>query len=721
MKKNALSTKRQRIGSYEVVERLKQTRFGQAYLGWQEEEGKQVIIEVFQPPLAEELEGNFLSLARELMKLQHPHILPIRDQGIHNHEPFLVTDYRPYWTLRDIYPRGSRQPLVMSLPHLKQLASALHYAHTRGVVHGDLRPENILLDGENTSLLTGFVIETILQNRVRYKDQSAEVTHKAGPFSVPGGSGQASSASDQYWLAVLVYELLCGTLPFESLHQEGDISSFLRQKAPGISSGVERTLMKALEKDPEQRFTDVEAFVSALEEAHMRPTEAVDRKTPVAIPTLPPGKDGKEVIARIPTQPVPSGNASDESAPLPEHEHPLSLPLPVKEANVPQTPDQLASEDTVPLQSPPRRLQKPQHEGDAAMTRRSFAVGLVGLAALGGAGGWYLLNQRLSTSLPPVHGSRPATQAIIDKTNVLIFTGHLASVNAVTWSPDGKLIASASDDASVQIFHASSGQRTVIYSGHTEEVATVGWSPNGQFIASGGQDGTVQVWQAGTGTETLTYRGHASRVNGASWSRDSRSIASGSEDRNVQVWNASNGSLDINFLGHRAGVLCVGWQPDNSSVASGSWDGTLRDWAITQHSTHFASGNQIFSYRGHGKSEVNALAWSPDSTLIASAGADQTVQISHGSDGTPVLPFFTRHKSRSNINSVLSVAWSPDGGSIASGDTDGNVYVWKATDQKVFFTYSGHKGAVNALVWSPDGKTIASAGADNTVQVWQPG
>jgi WD40 repeat protein len=153
-------------------------------------------------------------------------------------------------------------------------------------------------------------------------------------------------------------------------------------------------------------------------------------------------------------------------------------------------------------------------------------------------------------------------------------------------------------------------------------------------------------------------------------------------------------------------------------VASGSWDGTLRDWATARHGSHFAAGNQIFSYSGHGKSEVHALAWSPDGALIASAGADQTVQISNASDGSSNPPFFTGHKSQSNVNPVLSVAWSPDGKSIASGDANGKVYVWKAADRKTFFIYSGHKGAVNALAWSPDGKTIASASSDNTVHVW---
>jgi WD40 repeat protein len=173
-------------------------------------------------------------------------------------------------------------------------------------------------------------------------------------------------------------------------------------------------------------------------------------------------------------------------------------------------------------------------------------------------------------------------------------------------------------------------------------------------------------------------------------------------------------------MAHRHSTFRDILQPDNSSVASGSWDGTLRDWATIQHGDHFNAGDRIFSYGGHGKGEVYALTWSPDGNFIATAGADQTVQISNGSDGTPSKPFFTAHQSKQHVNPVRSAAWSPDGNFIASGDTDGNVYVWRVAGRKTVFVYRGHKKTVNALAWSPDGKKIASASADNTVHVWQP-
>ena len=372
-----------------------------------------------------------------------------------------------------------------------------------------------------------------------------------------------------------------------------------------------------------------------------------------------------------------------------------------------------------PSEPPARRPEGP------SVARRVFAVGLVGVAALGGAGGWYLLSRRFSHTALSVISSNAgpsATQTTINNQKGLIFTGHLASVNALTWSPDGKFIASASDDTFVQIFESATGTRKIIYKGHTEEVAAVAWSPDGHFIASAGQDRSVQVWDAaGGGAPVFTYKGHTDRVNDVSWSSDGSVLVSGSDDKSVQVWRASSGDRTFTFLGHTAGVLCVGCQPDNSSVASGSWDGTLRDWAAVQHGDHFNAGDQIFKYSGHGSNAVYALVWSPDGNFIVSAGADQTVQISNGDDGTPRPPPFTDHRRTDHVNRVFAVSWSPDGTSIASGDEDGNVYVWRTAGRKTFFKYTGHKGAVNAVAWSPDGNFIASASADNSVHVWQPG
>ncbi|HEY7126564.1 MAG TPA: protein kinase [Ktedonobacterales bacterium] len=750
--------KGQQVGNYQIVEVVAPTRFGHTYLGKHKSQPFQVVIEGLLPPLLDEYTAAFLKDAQALKKLEHLHMLSVRDFGVHQQYPFLVADSRPYRPFSQVYAPKSAQPLTLLLPHLKQIASALDYAHRQHILHGDLRPENILFSANDAVLLRGFLLEAIMQNRGRlnYRGEDAaeqEAMLYAAPEQIQGNTGYAS---DQYALGVLMYTLLCGKAPFsgssvEIAFQKMHASALaLRRRAPHlISPGVERVVMQALEKEPERRFPDVQACIAALEQAHdqLQPNQPQPTPPPksrrAAAPVQPMGVSTPPPVAP-PVIPLPApvgssgkvptfqANPPESLAPSPQTPVPPTLqsvaPMPISPpGGSPIAPLRLAPQEfkRAPEQLPPASKPAPRSPNGASVTRRVFAVGLVGVAALGGAGGWYLLSQRFAQATLPLASAQtsvPATQITVNRQQGFIFTGHLASINALAWSPDGKLIASASDDTFVQVFEATTGTRRLIYRGHAEEVATVSWSPNGRLIASAGQDRTVQVWDAASGgTPVLTYPGHTDRVNSVAWSSDGHLLASGSDDKSVQVWQASSGERSFTFLGHTAGVLCVGWQPDGSSMASGSWDGTLRDWATFQHGNHFNAGDQIFNYGGHGTNEVYALAWSPDGEFIASAGADQTVQISNGVDGTPTPPFFTDHRRTDHTNRVFAVSWSPDGTSIASGDEDGNVYVWKAAERKTVFRYTGHQGAVNVVAWSPDGKFIASGSADTTVHVWQPG
>lgn len=745
---DAAFKKGQQIEQYQIVEVLAPTRFGHIYLARHMHQSAQVLIEGLLPPLVDELREVFLKGAQALKNLEHPHILSARDMGVHQHYPFLVTEYHPYRIFRQLYPPKSTQPLETLLPHLKEIASALQYAHSRYIRHGDIRPENILLDANNTIVLRGFLLEAIMQNRRHLNYRGAEAVERealiyAAPEQIQGNAG---STGDQYALGVLTYKMLCGKAPFSGSPVEIAFQKIhapapsLRRKIPDlISPDVEQVVMKALEREPERRFPDAQAFIDALEQVQNQSSRNLRAVAPVqpagvippplvlslVIPSPPAPSNFSRIV---PAFPLPSPGFSVVEPPTPAPPAvwdvaPMPVPLPGSPAGELLEPQK--SKKTTRKQSRSRSKPPARRRAGASVTRRVFAVGLVGIAALSGAGGWYLLTQRFAHAAPLAIASETeplATQTTINHQKALIFTRHLASVNALTWSPDGKYIASASDDTFVQIFESATGKRSIIYRGHTEEVAAVAWSPNGPFIASSGQDRTVQVWDAARGgAPVLTYKGHSDRVNSVSWSRNSHLLVSGSDDKSVQVWLANSGGRAFTFLGHTAGVLCVGWQPNNTSVASGSWDGTLRDWATIQHGDHFNAGEQIFNYGGHGKNEVYALAWSLDSKFIASAGADQTVQISNGVDGTPLPPFFTGHQRADHVNRVFAVAWSPDGTSIASGDEDGNVYVWSVASRKTFFVYHGHKGAVNAVAWSPNGKYIASGGADATVQVWQPG
>src|SRR5258708_6239776 len=115
--------------------------------------------------------------------------------------------------------------------------------------------------------------------------------------------------------------------------------------------------------------------------------------------------------------------------------------------------------------------------------------------------------------------------------------------------------ASGGNDRPVKVWDARTGQRLVLYTGHLGTVDTLTWSPDGTRIASGSDDSTVQVWDARSGRLLLTYRGHPSGVRALAWSPDGRRLVSGSNDNTIQVWNATTGKRGVSYTRHQAAPL----------------------------------------------------------------------------------------------------------------------------------------------------------------------
>ncbi|HEY6286863.1 MAG TPA: serine/threonine-protein kinase [Ktedonobacteraceae bacterium] len=726
------------VGNYRFIQLLGQGGSAEVYLGEHVFLKTLAAIKILHMKLAQDDLESFLNEARMIARLSHPNIVRVLDFGVESGNrirsfegttpqdvmnrfdvglsiPFLVMDYAPNGNLRKRFPKGVHSPASEIAKYVKQVAAALQYAHEKRLIHRDIKPENMLLGHHNEVLLSDFGIALVSQSsRLQTIEEIAGTAAYMAPEQF---QGKPCFASDQYALGIVTYEWLCGDRPFHGTFTEifsqhmYVLPTPLHEKLPEISPEVEQVVMKALAKDPHQRFENIGVFAIALEQAckstNMSPypnlvpgiqvyseqsqsTLLKGTPTTMASPNLSSPKIYTNPVSPQSTQPsyAPLSNFAN-SPPNPTH-----LVTPVPTPNVSLT-EPVSYPVVVPFisNSPAPSEYEPQIKSKRGISRRTVLVSLglggLGLAVTGG----------IAIRLIDFQN----TNLLLGKT-VLTYRGHLQAVYGMAWSPDGTHIASVGADKTVQMWDATTGKNLFTYSKHKGTTNGVAWLPReGTRIASASGDTTVQVWDSTTGDHILTYRGHTANVRGLTWAPDGKHIASGGNDNTVQVWDATNGTTSFTYSRHSNFVWFLKWSPDGKRIASASEDTTVQVLDAS-------NGNLIFTYKGHTKG-VQALAWAPDSNRIASASADTTVQVWDANTGQNVYIYHGHN------DAIQGVAWSPNGARLASSSHD--VQVWDASNGGNVFIYSVQGPSIHGVAWSPDGTRLASASDDQTVNVWQ--
>jgi WD40 repeat protein/tRNA A-37 threonylcarbamoyl transferase component Bud32 len=676
----------QQLGNYRLLRLLGQGGFAEVYLGQHIYLDTSAAIKVLHTRLDSDDVEHFREEARTIARLLHPNIVRVLEFNVEEMTPYLVVDYAPNGTLRKRHPRGVPLPPSTVVSYTRQVAAALSYAHEHKVIHRDVKPENMLVGRRNEILLTDFGIALVAQSS-RYSG-SQGIQNMAGTIAYMAPEQIQSLAcpnSDQYSLGIVVYEWLSGTRPFQGTFTEIAVKQTiapppsLREKVPDLSPAVEEVVMRALAKDPQQRFENVQAFALALEKAFSTELTSSSSLTGLPAAEFQPSSSKNTILL--------------SSVETPEESFATVQSLP---------PELIPSPPATSLHNPTSSLQQPETTSLPELTqpkrisRRSVVIGLAGLAAVGIAGGGIALMMHLQTPSNPLQ-----YQAM----PLFTYPGHTDWVWSVAWSPGGKRIASASADTTAQVWDATNGDHPDVYRLHSNTIYTVSWSPDGNHIASAGYDKTVQVWDPTFGDHFYTYAGHADWVWSVAWSPGGKRIASAGGDRTVQVWDAFDGRHPYIYRGHTDSVYAVAWSPDGKRIASAGEDGTVQIWDPVAE-------NLLYTFRLY-DTTMWSIAWSPDGKRIASANNNNTVQVWNTTDGS--YQFILG----GHTDFVYGVAWSPDGKYIASASGDKTVRVWDASNGRHISTYTGHGDSVRSVSWASDSKRIASASWDKTVQVWQ--
>jgi serine/threonine protein kinase len=275
----------QRLGNYRLVRLLGEGGYAQVYLGEQVLLGMQAAIKVLHAHLTEREIKRFCQEASAIAHLVHPHIVRVLEFDVDGGVPYLVMEYAPGGTLRQRHPEGVPLTLPTIQRYLTQLAEALAYAHAHHILHRDVKPANVLVGEQGQILLSDFGLALLAERSSQLPLQ--EVVGTPAYLAPEQVQGHPRRASDQYALGIMVYEWLTGKRPFTGTFMEVVVQQSvapprsLRDQVPSIETAVEKVVLRALAKDPKERFPSIEAFASAFRDAcqnETRPT-SVSRHT----------------------------------------------------------------------------------------------------------------------------------------------------------------------------------------------------------------------------------------------------------------------------------------------------------------------------------------------------------------------------------------------------------------------------------------------------------
>jgi WD40 repeat protein/tRNA A-37 threonylcarbamoyl transferase component Bud32 len=742
-----------RLGRYQLLERIGAGGFSTVYRARDTELLREVAVKVPRAELMEE-PGALARVLREAQtaaRLRHPAIVPIHEVGQHAGSTFIVYEFIRGPTLTCLTANTTPSP-QQSAEWVARLAEALDYAHQNGIVHRDVKSANVMMDERGRSMLTDFGLA--LQS-----DAAATLTQHGDILGTPAymspeqarGDGHAVHAStDVYSLGVVLYELLCGRLPFQGsgasvlhkvIHDEPPVPRQLRANVP---IDLETICLKAMAKEPGRRYATAAAMAEDLR-AYLehRPISARRlgpigrlarwrRRNPALASTIAVAVLVLVIVTGVSFVRVRNERdryLSERETAVAERRTAVanlydSLVREARSARLARRTGYRAVawdriRQAMELETPARDIESLRQEAVACLGD------FVGLEPAewrrpSGLDGWIT-----SVAIDP-SGSCVAvayTQVIRLReaaTGRLLaeFRDHTSGVFAMAFSADGQTFVTMDDLGFIKVRSAArrgndSDWRVTrelrgLVGAERGQVGAVSCilTPDGEYLlqCSKGEQ-RVRMWNIATGAVEFDFRGPNSEpfVRGAI-SPDGKTLAGAfrtAEMDGVVIWDVPGREFVRTLPVTRQAIVDLAFSGDGSFLACACIDGThvfdTSDWS---HRTMVRSDDQFFSVAFHPQRPIIAVPTTrTDSVRLWDAVANYEVALLEHPGGPH------------------SVAFSPDGSLMLSATND-TVRLWNLRGGGEKRVVAAHRGITSDVRFSPDGKWLASAGIDTLVRLW---
>ena len=735
--------------------------------------------------------ARFRTEAEAVARLQHPNIVQIHEVGEADGHPYCALEFVEGGNLATKLG-GKPLPVRAAAKLVEALARAMQLAHSRNVVHRDLKPANILLTADGTPKITDFGL-------ARQMDSDSSETQAGAVMGTPsymapeqasGHAHEAGPAADVYALGAILYDCLAGRPPFKGKTVVETLDQVRTQEPvppshwqAGIPLDLDTICLKCLRKEPEKRYASAAELADELVRFQRgkpilaRPIDRLERtikwvkRNPLEAASL-GGIVGIFLTAFI----------------LVSWSYVRAEDARKDEAKQRQVADE--ARDTAQREQKAERWGRYRANIAAASAALQLQNSGAARIALDDASEehrnweWRHLHSQLDGAalvLPApggkyrLHVLSPSGRQVAvcgaDHNDVYLYdvaTGkldavlseHSAPATSVAYRPDGKQVATASNDQTIRLWDPATGQQTALLRpeaapSQLDRNPDVAYNADGSRIASypslAGGVGTSRLWDATTGKEIavlatwqelprpvvfspdgkrvavgfgeflylcdtlsgrqIAVRGPlANRVAFLAYSTDGKRIASSvfvDASGVIHLWDGENGKEVAKLRGHTGAVNALLFSPDGSRLISGGGypDNTTRLWDA-------ATGQPLTPILAGHKNGMNTLAFSPDGKQVVTSSSDQTARLWDERTGPVVL--------RGHTGQVVAGRFSPDGTRVVTTSTDGTLRLWN-TQGELIDVLRGHSAGFDRLcppLFTPDGSRLVSGTIDGTVRVW---
>jgi WD40 repeat protein/tetratricopeptide (TPR) repeat protein/tRNA A-37 threonylcarbamoyl transferase component Bud32 len=662
--------------------------------------------------------ARFRSEAEAVARLQHPEIVQIYEIGEHQGLPYFSLEFVDGGSVQQ-HLAGTPQPPGAAAQLLEPLARAVHAAHQRGIVHRDLKPANVLLTRDGAPKVSDFGLAKQL-DADSGRTQSGAILGTPSymaPEQAAGRSKEVGPLADVWALGAILYETLTGSPPFRGATVRDTLEQVCtqdpvppRRLQPKVPRDLETICLKCLHKEPQGRYGSAEALAEDL--GRWQRGEPVLAQPPslgyllgkfVRRYRVPLGAATVVLLAGV----VGVVAAFVQISAAYDREKTANEDAQQK-AQVANTALGRETEARLAVQKALADLEARQSQlarSFCEVSDREFRSGNVQDSV-----NWML---RAYEVAPVTDTLRASYRHLLAGQGRLLEKplGHEGKVWAVTFSPDGQLAMTGSEDGTARLWHTATGRPVGQPLRHDGWVFAVAFSPNGRLALTGSGDvfkrtGEARFWDTATGKavgQPLRPEGLVRRV---AFSADGQLVlTSGGDDRKgeARVWATATGQPVGQPLRHEGSLDAAAFSPDGRLVLTGSHDKTARLWEA-------ATGKPVGQPLRHG-GVVYAVAFSPDGRLALTGSMDRTARLWETATGQPVgQPF--RHG-----DSVGAVVFSPDGRLALTASLDGTARLWETATGRPVGQPLRHGGWVDAVAFSPDGRLALTGSRDHTAML----